>query len=185
MDHTIGINNLFHNTSTERQCKLPYCQECGGAYKILLIIFMVIVFYFFFLRGSFKEEDIVNNDIFNKKVFDIPWLENCCSVWPISHFVLYFILGILFPDCDVPLISLGILWEGFEMFVASTYGSERQWVRENGNVEYSDNWWAGSLKDIFFNIVGFYTGKLLVKSTSFKACFNNVNSGTTWCNNSH
>lgn len=176
-----AIDNLFH--TTDEKCKLPFCEDCGGAFKILLIIFMVIIFYFFFLRSSFEEKEIVKNDIFNRKIFDIPWLENCCSFWPVSHFILFFILGLLFPNCDVPLISLGILWEGFEMFWASVQGSERQWVMENGNIEYSGNWWAGSAKDILFNIAGFYTGKFVSKSMNKKICFNYVNSDTRWCSN--
>lgn len=165
-------------------CILPYCKECGGAYMMMLLMFVIIVFYFFILSGAYTQNQIVFNDPMNYKVFDFPLLENCCSWWPLSHFIFFFILGVLFPDCAVPLLSLGVLWEGFEMLQSSIQGAERQWVRgasKSSDYEYSGNWWAGSLKDIVMNTLGFGFGWLVAKKLNVKLCINGVNSSSKWC----
>lgn len=179
---------MFHKIDPDsKECKLPYCKDCGGAYQILLIVFVVIVFYFFFLRGAYEKNNVIHNDFMNLKVFDFDMLENCCSLWPLSHFVLFFVLGMLFPDCGIPLITLGIVWEGFETIVSSVGKEDRQWVRDKRSkggskkIEYSENWWAGSMKDILMNITGFVCGYLLVKTTGAKICFDGLNSNTKWC----
>lgn len=180
---------INHITPGEKECKLPYCKECGGAYQILLVVFVMIVFYFFFLRGAYEKKNVVHHDFMNVKLFDFPTLENCCSLWPLSHFILFFILGMLFPNCGVPLITLGVVWEGMETVFSKIGKEDRQWVRSSkGNsskpkskVEYSENWWAGSLKDIVMNISGFICGAMLVKLTGSKFCFEGLNSQTKWC----
>jgi hypothetical protein len=83
------------------------------------------------------------------------------SWWPISHFLLFLILGFLFPDCGVFIITAGILWEIFESIMAIIQGGPQQTVKSgSGNsVEYEFTWWAGSFKDIFMNTTGFFIGK--------------------------
>jgi hypothetical protein len=105
-------------------------------------------------------------------MFDFPYLENCCSLWPISHGILFFIIGILFPDCDIIAIGGGIIWELIEMLMGSVTSKQRQGVRRSAKskIEYSKNWWAGSMKDILFNIVGFYLGKAVSKSLDLHPC---------------
>ena len=169
------------NPSQPETCIIPYCQDCAGAYMILLIILAMIIFYFFFLNGAFKQENIVHRDFMNLKIFDFPLLENCCSLWPLSHFFVFFILGVLFPDCAIPLITLGVLWEGFEVVAASLYKKDRQSVRKSSNIEYSTNWWAGSTKDIVMNIAGFCVGWFVAKKLGAKVCVENLNSNTLWC----
>nr|QBK86384.1 MAG: uncharacterized protein LCMAC102_01790 [Marseillevirus LCMAC102] len=124
------------------------------------------------MRGIYGVRRIAINDVMNQKLFDMKILgEHCCSWWPISHFFLFFILGVLFPDCDVIILLGGVLWEFFEMSWAMFEGSNFQAIESKGKkVEYSERWWAGSMKDILFNIVGFYTGKLLVKASGKRVC---------------
>lgn len=161
-------------------CILPQCKKCKGAYKVLVWMWMLIVFYFFFLSSSFggRIKRIVTNDFMNVKLFDFPLLENCCSVWPLSHFVFFFILGLLFPDCDIPIIGLGVLWEGFEAVNTVLEGGQRQWVRpttSSSKYEYSKNWWAGSAKDIVMNTLGFYLAKAIVKLRGGKVVVHGLN----------
>lgn len=175
----VNTNSIDPSSSN---CKLPYCKDCGGAYLMMLLMFCLIVFYFFFLSGAYVQSEIVYHDPLNYKVFDFPLLENCCSVWPLSHLVFFFVLGLLFPDCAVPLLTLGVLWEGFEMLQSSVQNSERQWVRGTSKTyEYSGNWWAGSMKDILMNTVGFALGWFVAKKLRVKMCINGVNSSTRWC----
>jgi hypothetical protein len=153
------------------KCKLPYCDKCFGAYLISIVIAIWIIIYFFIIRGIYGVRRMTHNDIMNQKIFDMRIMgENCCSWWPISHFILFMILGILFPDCDVVIISAGVLWELFEVTWSTLEGSQREELRSKEKIEYSKNWWAGSFKDILFNIAGFYTGKLLVKIRSKRPC---------------
>jgi hypothetical protein len=148
------------------KCKLPMCSKCGGAYRIFVFCFIVLVAYWFFLKLTYKSGDIVHHDFMNRKVFDFSLLGNCCSWWPISHFILFFFLGLLFPDCDIPIISIGVFWELFEIGVGYSLGDEIHAVRRGvKNIEYVSSWWQGSMKDIVMDIAGFYLGKLIVKAT--------------------
>jgi hypothetical protein len=145
------------------------CTACArkGIYKIFLLVVLVICGYWILLLGANgSEAKTVYADPLNKIVFNFPWIENCCSSWPLTHFILFFIIGVLFPECDFTALAGGIAWELFEVFSHKMASWNRQSIRRTGSgsdkVEYSQNWWAGSSKDILFNFAGFYTGKLLV-----------------------
>ncbi len=158
------VTGGFRGLCNKIFCKLPYGQECKGAYFILLLIPILIIIYWIYLLwrskgGCVTCPSVIENDFLNQKVLDMPYLENCCSWWPITHFVLFFILGVLFPNCEVLIIGAGIIWELVEMLMSSAFGRSRQPIRAGANVEYSTNWWAGSAKDVLFNITGFYLGK--------------------------
>jgi hypothetical protein len=151
-------------------------------YKLFLLSVALIIGYWLFLLGTYSSEtDAIYADPLNKIVFGVPAIENCCSWWPISHFILFFIIGLLFPDCGCIAIISGILWELFEVGAHAVIGRERQYVRGETGVEYSQSWWAGSMKDILFNIVGFYSGKLVGKAIGRKICIPGLNSNTDGC----
>lgn len=132
---------------------------CKGAIYVLLVVFALIVVYYIYKRVS--GGNIAAEDPLNQKVFNLACLENCCSWWPISHFFLYAILGFFFPQCFFLLLIIGILYELFEMVLAKAFGTERQPIADAGQVEYSRNWWSGSMKDILFNVLGLVTGVAL------------------------
>ena len=151
---------------TNRMCFLPQCQTCGGIYRLFLIAILFILAWHALLRMEHNTEDkVLSNDAMNQKLFGLPVLENCCSGWKVSHFTFFFIIGLLYPHCDVVAIGGGILWEGVEVAVSAYMKQERQPLRSNDKVEYSQNWWAGSFADIAFNIAGFYLGKLVALKT--------------------
>ena len=115
------------------------------------------------------ESDVMNRRVFNLNVFN----SSCCSWWPISHFLFFMVLGFLFPSCDIPVISAGILWEIAEeiLSIILNYRETRHVVTvETGNLQYRDSWWAGSLQDIFFNIAGFYFGKIISTMLFNRSC---------------
>lgn len=146
----------------------PQCKKCKPMYVMFLISIVLFMLYFYVILQPFfsKEKNAVPHDPMNVKVFDFPLLENCCSWWPISHFFAYLFAGIFFPDCDLAALTIGVVWESFEMFMSVVTGGPRQPVRrtpKTSKYEYSGNWWAGSFKDIFMNELGFYTGKFLNK----------------------
>lgn len=141
---------------------LPLWSSCSGVYKVFLFLVLIICAYWLVLRIAYGDS-VVDNDPMNKIVFKVPFLENCCSWWPISHFVVFFIIGVLFPNCGLVAMTGGIIWELIEVFLSALQSKPRQGVRTSkGDVQYSQNWWAGSIKDVFANFAGFYLGKLVV-----------------------
>ena len=144
-------------------------KECNGAMSVLVTISALIGMYWVWRKIQSKQNrgSVIETDVLNKKVVDIKWLDNCCSWWPISHFVLFFFLGVLFPKCDAPVLIAGILWEGVETVLSWVSNNKNyQAMRTGDDVEYSKTWWAGSMKDIIFNFAGFYTGKVLASQLS-------------------
>lgn len=143
---------------------LPDSSKCSGAYLVLFGIAILIGIYWVIMLLIYGYSDMVNHDPLNVKVMDVPMFPRGLSVWPISHYILFLILGILFPHCDIIIIGAGILWEVFEMLLGAFIGSGmRQPLRQTttSSVEYRDNWWGGSIQDIVMDIAGFYTGKML------------------------
>lgn len=154
-------------------------RKCRGMLKLFLVVVLTIVLYWFFLLGAKgSEENAVHHDFMNQIVFEAPTnlFETCCSWWPVSHFIFFFIIGLLFPTCDVLAVTGGIAWELTEVGVYQTIGKKRQGVRKPGKttIEYSQNWWAGSTKDIVMNIAGFYTGKILIGICGKKLCIDEL-----------
>lgn len=126
-----------------------------------LLLFGASVFVwniYIYLQG----EDWVQSDPFNKKIVDWPLFENCCSWWPFLHFIGFAILGYFFPDCWGLLFIGGILWEllevGMNWIMRGTMLKQPMRIGSAG-VEYSQIWWAGSFKDLFFNAGGILLGK--------------------------
>lgn len=78
------------------------------------------------------------------------------NTWLLSHFILYFILGLIFPLCDGPIIVAGILWEFVEALLGWTLGPVTRMTPNGIEKTY---WWQGNIMDILVNIIGFYLGK--------------------------
>jgi hypothetical protein len=145
------------------QVPLLKCDKCSGMYKIFIIIVLLIVFYWMFLVVSVGNDNVTTTDILNKKIFDLRvFNELCCGSWTISHYILFAIVGYLYPTCDLQAITAGIIWELVEIgFYKVAMSEGRQPVRTAEGIEYSKSWWNGGIKDIIFNIAGFYTGKVI------------------------
>lgn len=84
------------------------------------------------------------------------------SWWPISHIILYFILGYLFPNCWLPIMLMGILWEIVEYIAGLIFVHRRKIVTSKG-LQYNDKWWSSNLFDPLFNAFGFVAGVLAAK----------------------
>lgn len=144
--------------------KLPDSFKCSGAYLVLFGIVILIGIYWVIMIMIYGYSEMVNYDPLNVKIMDAPMFNRGLSMWPLTHFLLFLLLGILFPHCDVIIIGAGILWEVFEMLLGAFLGGGmRQPLRQTTDslVEYRGNWWGGSIQDIVMNIAGFYTGKML------------------------
>lgn len=151
--------NIFNS----EKCTLPYSGDCLGAYQLMFLVAMFCFVYYIFMKKYYGgDKQVAENDMMNRKVFECGVFENCCSMWPISHFIFFMILGFLYPKCWVPILILGASWELIEMGAGYLMDGGLQPMKtEKGNIEYSNNWWAGSSKDIVFNTAGFAVGAII------------------------
>jgi hypothetical protein len=73
-------------------------------------------------------------------------LRTLLSGWAASHFLFFMLLGTLYPDCFIPAMLLGSLWEVFEFWWA-----------------FGNPWWFANVDDIVVDAIGFLTGSALVQ----------------------
>ena len=143
-------------------------KDLKNLYVTLISLGASIIVYYNCLKAIYKDK-LVENEPLNKKVINAPILgKNCCSWWPISHFVAFTIFAFIWPQYWHHLFALGVAWEGVEWllkYLMTPKGEELKFKRtrtENGSVEY-EQWWSSSSKDILFNGAGILLGLLLRK----------------------
>jgi hypothetical protein len=71
-------------------------------------------------------------------------------------------LGFLYPQCWLPIMILGLVWELIEYIAGLIFVHRRKVVTSKG-VQYNDKWWSANIFDPFFNAFGFVLGFLLYK----------------------
>lgn len=169
----------------DEKCKLPRCKKAAGIYKvIILVIGFIFLYNMLLILSCDSTTDVVTRDPLNRTLFKIPFFNCNFSGWPLTHFICFFVLGLLFPDEDLFVVGGGILWEIFESTCFLCTGrTEHKRVGNAGEIEYT-SWWNGSFQDVVFNTLGFYAGKLIVKAGGKKICFPWVNDYTEWCGTS-
>jgi hypothetical protein len=142
----------FKEVITNRACILAACLTIG-----FIILWRVVIIKF-----------LGTKDPLNKRLIKIG--SNCCSFWPISHFIFYFILGLFFPQYQIEFIIIGIIWEIIEILlgqgchIAKRGGGYRKlFCNENASAKGTQYtyWVSGSWSDIIFNIAGLYLGVLV------------------------
>lgn len=114
----------------------------------------VIAIFYFIYTYKFSKMDIIEEDPFNKVWFEIGPIK--VGFWPFSHFVLYTILGFLFPQCWLIIMILGIIWEGIEVLAGCLFEKEKQ--KGFSTSLYQGKWWQANLYDPLFNAMGFIVG---------------------------
>lgn len=143
---TTGIGNILR------------FDKCGGVYVIFAVIIAIIFVYWFTVTWVLKK-DMVTTDPMNRKAFTFDVFPGCCSWWPVSHFILFFIIGLLYPNCGVVAMSGAVAWEVFETIMGSITPKDKVSATTN-SIEYTQ-WWGGQLRDIAFDAAGFFSGKLI------------------------
>ncbi len=138
------------------------------AILVILLVLMLLIGIYGMTIMTFFPKKMVYKDFMNYKIFTLPG-SNCCSLWPISHLVLYLILGFIFPDCWLLLFIVGALWEAMEVVggkipILNPQRKFKEGYGDDPDVEYSNGWWAGSFKDVIFNTIGLAMGVLLRKA---------------------
>ena len=132
-------------------------------YVLLFSIAFSIIAYFIVLDLLYGKEHS-QHDRLNKKVIKAPMLgKNCCSMWPISHFVLFAICAYVWPGKWKEMFGLGVVWELVEWLLGyiQTPSNETRRFKNtrtsDGSLEY-EQWWSSSYKDVFFNSAGIALG---------------------------
>lgn len=149
-------------------CRLPGCQSCFGVYWIFLIIILMIFLHWVLLLASFGK-NYKSGDILNRKIISIGNVE--LSGWNLSHFVLFFILGFIFPNCLMILVMAGLLWELVEYttgYIIKTYLNKKDEKVNDPKIAYSDQYLTWSYLDPFMDIAGLLLGaglRILISKT--------------------
>lgn len=124
---------------------------CIKPILILIAIGLVNTVYFIFYLKMLCGSNPASCDFMNYKIFEAG---PCCSMWPLSHFIAYMILGYFFPNCWLVMFIFGLLWEMFEFGM----GLMSVKHKKQKGIEYSEKWWAPNLYDIVFNGTGMMIG---------------------------
>jgi hypothetical protein len=111
--------------------------------------------------------DRIYHDFMNRKVISLRFLDpNCCSWWPISHFIVFAVAAALSPNAWWLFFIIGVIWELIEesMGCIVTVRRRRKAVKagKEPDMEYDDHWWAGSAKDLVFNALGIGVGVAII-----------------------
>jgi hypothetical protein len=146
-------------------------KSCIQAFKIIFVVVLIIAMHYIAmlaLPDSYGKTDIVDTRLVQIDPSEHfpswinPNLVQCCSIWPISHFLLYTILGFVAPDCTGLLFTGGILWEIVEHWVSGFFPGLKNL---NLKGQYSTRWWGANLWDIPANGLGLLAGVGLKKIT--------------------
>lgn len=141
-------------------------KDLRNLYVTLISLGLSIIVYFNVMKAIYKDK-LVDNDPLNKKILNAPILgKNCCSWWPVSHFIAFMIFSFIWPQYWKHLFALGVGWEFVEWvlkYVMTPKGEELKFKRTrtaSGDVEY-EQWWSSSKKDVLFNGAGILCGVYL------------------------
>tara|TARA_R110002074_G_scaffold67101_1_gene158262 strand:+ start:1514 stop:1960 length:447 start_codon:yes stop_codon:yes gene_type:complete len=145
-------------------------QDLKNLITTLASLGFAIILYFIAMKKAYGD-DMVNKDPLNKQVVNAGFLgKNCCSWWPVSHFIAFSIFAYIWPQYWKELFVLGVSWEGVEWVfkkIQTAKGKEMKFKRTRtltGNVEY-EQWWSSSSKDILFNAAGIMVGLYIRRKT--------------------
>lgn len=129
--------------------------ECGlWPFGFLIFLCLLIIIYGTFLTLISKNPE--NDDVLNREIFQLNG--KSYSLWPITHFVLYFVLGYYCPCYWKEFTLIGVGWEAFES-INGKDKSKHHVVSTNSGKQYTE-WWSGSISDIIANSLGLASGIL-------------------------
>ena len=100
----------------------------------------------------------------SQSLYNVTGEYKCLSWWPISHFIMYVVLGAVAPEYWLLWFCIGIGWELLEWGggkMLSAAGRDNLIRSHDNRTQYGDNWVAGSVTDVIFNGVGLGVGILL------------------------
>ena len=74
------------------------------------------------------------------------------TYWSVTHFIIYFIFGILCPNKYFRFLIFGVLWELFEKVYGIYSGQQLYWT---------SNGIQGQIYDLIMNMLGYYIAHLV------------------------
>ena len=83
---------------------------------------------------------------------------NVCTLYTITHFVIYFIISLYYPNKWIIIIILSVVWEILEMLLHIAYDK----ILHVGS-NYWDEISMNKIVDVIFNLLGYGAGHLFQK----------------------
>ena len=77
-----------------------------------IISYHILLKYFF--KDDIEQHNVLNLKLFNLNIFD----ESCCSSWPLTHLIFYFIVTFIWPQYWYYIFVFGIFREIFESIMS-------------------------------------------------------------------
>ena len=114
-------------------------------YDIIFISSLMIFIY------GYMNIDINRDVLITYKFFDC----KDCDIWLLSHVILYFILGYVYPNHYLFWLIAGYIWELFEHY-NGIHNINILGYKLNRNSK--NQWWYGRLSDIAANMTGYILG---------------------------
>lgn len=125
---------------------------------IYSFIIIIVIGIFIIIRWFYKPPDPISfNDeciIGKTKKLEGILFSGCFDIWHISHFLLWFIIGMLTPNHYLGVITISVLWELFEHFVFKHQNMCKNKI-------------CGRIEDPILNIIGYSMGSYF-KINGFK-----------------
>lgn len=138
------------------------CFECRGLYIYFIIIILLIYLYVVFMMAMFGDSGQVESDRLNIVLIKETPI-GPIGGWPLSHFLAFFVAGLLFPDCFLVAMAAGVIWEIYETVVGNLFYGDRP-ICDDGSQLYQGKWMQGRVEDIIFDFLGFLFGMLIAKT---------------------
>lgn len=131
-------------------------------WHVIVAVLTFIIIYGLLVRKVFKKDVLMEQ----------PLPCDGCDWWGITHGMMYFVLGYLFPDHLFILMVIGIIWELIEHKLGTLklpmFGIEKGMGDVLGKVDQEEKteWWFGRTTDIALNLVGLISGYSLHQITN-------------------
>ena len=152
------FNNSFQNWPGTR---IPETRQCRGVYQITLLMFGILITYWLFLVIICGLKKVASCDRINQKI-DIKSIGEIGG-WSLSHVIFYYFIGLLFPDCMMIAMAVGVIYEIFEELIGATIPSNMVSITKSPDLQYQKGWIRGSISDVLYNFIGFVAGMLTTK----------------------
>lgn len=141
----------------------PFSRQNGNVAAGITVFFVLCIIWFVYqiFRAAAKGPDVSVSEVDQLNQIQFHIGDMAISWWPVTHFLMYLILGFLFPNYWPVFVLVGIAWELFEYGVGKTMASfpdatPKRFDRVM-NVEY-ETWIQGNWKDVLFNTAGLVVG---------------------------
>jgi hypothetical protein len=127
----------------------------------MLLILGILIMYWLFLVMICGLANAASCDNINRVLFTTKTIGKFGG-WNLTHLIFYYFIGLLFPDCILIAMIIGVLWEVFEEILGSfnVPGMVNMNTTKRPNLQYEGGWVKGNLTDLLCNFIGFVAGAL-------------------------